>query len=260
MGLRDEELFDPAMVSTALRCPVCAMVFDDPVYCGGQPCEHVFCRGCLAHAVVNLEDFHPSSPSSVVSLSDERACACTQCPVCQVWVREEQLRPHLVLRSLLDELQVHCARSCGWVGRRDARASHALSCPVAQLEAARALVAERDRVILALETERSQRAERLEAQAHDQRVLERDARISELEGSIVRRDRQLIGLGRQLLEREVRIRNLQEQVKEQDIYAAAMAGVVASDHPRSPNAREPVSVLRTRSSLEDVIAGSDLDM
>ncbi len=31
---------------------VCFEVFDDPVFCGGRPCQHVFCRACVEQCLV----------------------------------------------------------------------------------------------------------------------------------------------------------------------------------------------------------------
>ena len=36
--------------STLLK--VCFEVFEDPVFCGGRPCQHVFCRTCVEQSLV----------------------------------------------------------------------------------------------------------------------------------------------------------------------------------------------------------------
>merc|ERR1712146_257474 len=70
-------VLDPENVSDTLKCPVCTEVFDDPVFCGGRPCQHVFCHECIVQALERSE----------------------QCPVCREVMLAEDLHPHQVIRS-----------------------------------------------------------------------------------------------------------------------------------------------------------------
>uniref|UniRef100_A0A7S1LEX4 RING-type domain-containing protein n=1 Tax=Alexandrium catenella TaxID=2925 RepID=A0A7S1LEX4_ALECA len=126
MGLSDDYLVNPGSVSSALRCGICHEVYEDPVFCDGGHCQHVFCRACLEQAL-KLK---------------------ASCPTCKAAVEPSQVQPHMMGRSLLDELLVHCRGGCNWTGRLDAHLTHLLACPVQrlteQLAAANARVKERD--------------------------------------------------------------------------------------------------------------------
>lgn len=114
MGLSEETLLNPGAVSEALKCPVCFDLFDDPVFCGGSPCQHVFCRVCVEQALAQAQ----------------------QCPTCRAEVCTADLRSHQLINNLLDEVSVRCAKSCGWTGRRDSQKAHAAQCPLSLLEKA----------------------------------------------------------------------------------------------------------------------------
>lgn len=170
MGLSEEELVAPLSVSETLKCPVCFDIFDDPVFCGGRPCQHVFCRACLEQALV----------------------ASGQCPTCRADVEHEDLQPHQAIRNLLDEVVVRCERSCGWTGRRDARSAHADVCPVAALEAAKA---ELD----GLSDIRGQLA------ARDVRIADLEKRVAEQDDHVVSVSRQLVAREVRIKELEARL-------------------------------------------------------
>eukprot|EP00929_Paragymnodinium_shiwhaense_P097847 TRINITY_DN59445_c0_g1_i1.p1 TRINITY_DN59445_c0_g1~~TRINITY_DN59445_c0_g1_i1.p1 ORF type:complete len:324 (+),score=41.61 TRINITY_DN59445_c0_g1_i1:80-1051(+) len=126
MGFSDERIVNSAAVSATLRCPICTEVFDDPVYSGGHPCQHVYCRSCIGQALQRRR----------------------QCPTCRAPLRQQNLQPHAIIRSLLDELQVRCeARQCSWTGRQDSYTAHLQECPVKLLEATQAKLKESEEVV-----------------------------------------------------------------------------------------------------------------
>lgn len=128
MGLSDDQLANPESVSETLRCAICIEVLEQPVYCSGNPCQHVFCLECI-----------------------ERALATRQrCPTCRAPARQEQFQSNLVVQSLLDELHVYCKRrqaGCYWSGRQDARAAHEDVCLAKKLEICTAELSNKDRLI-----------------------------------------------------------------------------------------------------------------
>eukprot|EP00927_Polykrikos_kofoidii_P068878 TRINITY_DN64232_c0_g1_i1.p1 TRINITY_DN64232_c0_g1~~TRINITY_DN64232_c0_g1_i1.p1 ORF type:complete len:357 (+),score=68.06 TRINITY_DN64232_c0_g1_i1:37-1107(+) len=71
MGIRDEDLADPASVSCTLRCGACRGVFDEPIFCAGRPCEHVFCRGCLVVEKRDSQDEEEEDVAEGDSWDDE---------------------------------------------------------------------------------------------------------------------------------------------------------------------------------------------
>eukprot|EP00403_Amphidinium_massartii_P011849 CAMPEP_0178421192 /NCGR_PEP_ID=MMETSP0689_2-20121128/26522_1 /TAXON_ID=160604 /ORGANISM="Amphidinium massartii, Strain CS-259" /LENGTH=172 /DNA_ID=CAMNT_0020042699 /DNA_START=189 /DNA_END=707 /DNA_ORIENTATION=+ len=103
------------------------------------------------------------------------------------------LQPHLVVRSLLDEVVVRCEHSCGWTGRRDARPAHAAVCPVVLLKAAEAKLRERDSLCANV----------------DRLLADRDAKIRELEAALKRKDEEIVRMGKELLRRQVCISKLE---------------------------------------------------
>lgn len=204
---------------------------------------------------------------------DDHDVGSWQCPVCVLDVHEDALRPHPVLSALINELPVHCERRCGWSGRRQAERKHEEDCPIAELERVQSNIEERDAEIVELEFQQQDQLRRLEAHYTDKRITERDVRISEMEAYISQRDTRLIDLGRQLVEREVRIKELENRLVEQDDYAAAVAAAEAAEtldamgEPLGASVQatgnEPQSArsaVRVGSSLEEMIAGDDLDM
>mmetsp|Transcript_323 Transcript_323/g.1088 ORF Transcript_323/g.1088 Transcript_323/m.1088 type:complete len:242 (+) Transcript_323:158-883(+) len=199
MGLKEDELLDPAAVSETLKCPVCFEVFEDPVFCGGRPCQHVFCRECVERALQQSE----------------------QCPTCRAEMQADDLHPHQVIRSLLDELPTICPRRCGWTGRRDARSAHDDDCPLAKLEAASAEL-------------------ELLADVRGQ-LRERDARITELEARVAEQDAQVVQVSRQLVAREVRIQELEAHAAKQEAALAMLRERLAEVLGEAPLAEEEAS-------------------
>lgn len=180
--------------SDTLKCPVCFEIFDDPVFCGGRPCQHVFCRQCVEQCLV--AESHSQE-------DDEKAMgtgAVGHCPTCRAEMHLQDLRPHQALRSLLDELPVCCRRGCGWTGRRDALVAHEASGP-------------NQCIHLRLEAAEAQIAFLSEAGGH---LRERDRKIAELELRVAQQDQQVVDFGRQLLAREVRIQELERLLEEQE--------------------------------------------
>uniref|UniRef100_A0A6T9QBD0 RING-type E3 ubiquitin transferase n=1 Tax=Alexandrium catenella TaxID=2925 RepID=A0A6T9QBD0_ALECA len=160
MGLSDDQLVNPGAVSDTLRCTICSEVYEDPVFSSGRPCQHVFCRTCLEKALQRQP----------------------RCPSCRAEVVPSRLQPHLVMRSLLDELHVHCGIGCGWTGRQDARPAHMLACPMKRLAEATAQLAERDHWL----AERDAEIAALRA-----RVRERDEAIAQRCAQIMQQEKQL---------------------------------------------------------------------
>ena len=86
MGIREVEFVNPESISETLKCPaprlaasmrhmdkaqpavetyfheVCFEVFEDPVFCGGRPCQHVFCRTCVEQSMVAESSHSQSAP------------------------------------------------------------------------------------------------------------------------------------------------------------------------------------------------------
>lgn len=134
------------------------------------------------------------------------------------------LQPHLVMRSLLDELLVRCRAGCGWTGRQDARAAHLLACPVKRLEAANvqlaerdAWLAERDAVIATLQacvSERDQAIARHCAQIVEQekQLAHYRGRLARLVGSAAQKDSQLAAKDSQLVVKDTQIAALQKKL------------------------------------------------
>eukprot|EP00929_Paragymnodinium_shiwhaense_P056118 TRINITY_DN28099_c0_g1_i1.p1 TRINITY_DN28099_c0_g1~~TRINITY_DN28099_c0_g1_i1.p1 ORF type:complete len:287 (-),score=68.23 TRINITY_DN28099_c0_g1_i1:148-1008(-) len=194
MGVHDDEFVNPGKISDTLRCAVCMEVFEDPIFCGGWPCQHTFCKGCLDAAMEQKQ----------------------QCPTCREEVPEDYLQPNLTLRSLLDELEVYCTRRCGWTGRRDAAPAHKEVCPTARLEAVRRKLKERAERRKEVEAQKSAQAEELEAHDVDSRLREKDSRIKQLEERAAAQDDSLGDVVRRLEERDARIASLEAQLAEQD--------------------------------------------
>jgi len=116
MGLSEDDFVNA--VSDNLKCAICTEVFDDPVFTGGRPCQHVFCRSCIDRALERNR----------------------KCPTCRANVKKNDLQRNQLTQSLLDEQIVRCtiSASCGWTGRLDARPAHMSCCPMAEMEVLRA--------------------------------------------------------------------------------------------------------------------------
>ena len=276
MGFKVVDLADPSAASDALWCSVCKDILDDPVY-WGQPCQHIFCRACVEAIPSTLDEHCDSSkigatldaiqdsvPDVVIDDVSAQAAPVAHvlaaCPVCGEALGGETLRSHQLLQSLVSELQVLCVRRCGWVGRRDALASHSQACPEVQMDAVRTQLAERESDIVALEVEQQTYALLLEERALDPQALDREARIAEIESGVADRDDKLIGLGKQFMEKEVRLKELEEALLEQGAYVAlAFEPQPGAHEVISPTAHQ-APLATARSHLEDVIAGTELDM
>eukprot|EP00929_Paragymnodinium_shiwhaense_P058947 TRINITY_DN29513_c0_g1_i1.p1 TRINITY_DN29513_c0_g1~~TRINITY_DN29513_c0_g1_i1.p1 ORF type:complete len:296 (-),score=69.08 TRINITY_DN29513_c0_g1_i1:76-963(-) len=295
MGIAEDDLADPAAVSKRLRCGWCAKVFNDPVYCGGEPCEHAFCRGCLLELPVpvpapSLEDSQDKDSTETGTTVDDgtttaeeqdavdvdelvpkvyKVTYSTHCPICKADVSLLDLKPHRLLRELVAELRVHCGRRCGWSGCWQGRAEHDDACPLVELDALEKQLADADAEIAELVDERDAQITALAVQACDERILERERRISELEAQVADGDSRLIDYGKQLLQKEVQITALERRLREQNAYADAVAATAAAASQKrdrfeqqielSPQ-RQPDLNRRVTSSLEDMIAGSELDI
>lgn len=314
MGFSRNELVEPEAISASLTCHLCKQVLNDPVYWGQlcqhvfcracveaqerrEKAKRTEARAAEARrseaeaakcvdedwqaaqesdggpadvADICVDDGRAKDPDSDEEVGVTEAELAGFCPTCGAAVGKENLRSHQVLQSLVGKLQVLCERRCGWVGRFDARTVHTAVCPLVALEAVRSQTLGCDQQIAELEAERAARAKLLE----DEQLLERDARIAELEAGIEQRDGKLIELGRQLVEREVRLADFEERLAEQDIYVTAACAARFDDVDATRPPLPPVALVTVQtpsgagrppppwrgSSLADVIAGTDLDM
>eukprot|EP00927_Polykrikos_kofoidii_P049264 TRINITY_DN43349_c0_g1_i1.p1 TRINITY_DN43349_c0_g1~~TRINITY_DN43349_c0_g1_i1.p1 ORF type:complete len:256 (+),score=37.04 TRINITY_DN43349_c0_g1_i1:182-949(+) len=255
MSVADAELVEPGSVSETLRCPICMDIFNDPVFFGGRPCQHVFCQKCLEHAL-------------------EQSATC---PSCRADLDEEDLQPHQAIRSLIDELLVRCSNRCGWTGRRDALSGHIEACPWTRLRAARARLAERDARIAELEAGIDLQAAELEAQDATLRLAERDARIAALEARAAAQDGDLADVATQLSRRQARIEALELRIAHQDARLVDACSRLSIRDGETADGLKPVSDAQSavgscvsspvqpclvyhQTSLEEMIAGTDLDM
>lgn len=222
-------------VSDTLKCPVCMDIFEDPVFCGGNPCQHIFCRVCVKQALEKTE----------------------HCPTCRGTMSATNLLSHQAISSLLDELLVCCDMDCGWIGRRDSFGSHVGECPL--------------RRIKVLENELAQRDFRYNT--IDRQLEERDARIAKLEERVVEQDKAHIEVGWQLMQREVHIAELETRLSQkQELLSQAVQQLVEKDaelvsfrmKSRYRDDLQPLISHRdstmTRVSLDAAIQGTDLDM
>lgn len=256
MGIRDEDLLDPGAVSNTLRCPVCMEVFEDPVFCGGEPCQHVFCNACAKQALELKEE----------------------CPTCRAEMRVENLMPHQVIRSLLDELPARCGRGCGWVGRRELLPGHAAVCPLALLEAAQAKLQDREAQYADMDrllTERDDRIRELEAIVE---VREQDAKqgamsmvqyitqISDLEkqlriarGQLAAREAELASLrGFPCRELPAAAPHCGDGLK---AAAGGVEGAVGTDPADSDDGQgDEDAPWKAKTSLDEMILGHEVDM
>eukprot|EP00439_Symbiodinium_sp_Y106_P056261 s5157_g7.t2 len=193
------EFVNPESISETLKCPVCFEVFEDPVFCGGRPCQHVFCRTCVEQSMVA-----ESSHSQSAQAPEETMGRTGHCPTCRARIGVEdggqvkylQEKPcKKALNSLLDELPVRCRRGCGWTGRRDALPSHESPGP--------------NQCVLL----------RLDAAQAGGHLRDRDVRIAQLEARVAEQDRQVVDYGRQLVAKEIRIQELEGLLsqREQDL-------------------------------------------
>lgn len=186
MGLPDSEFVDAAAISDVLKCPVCFDVFDDPVFCStDDDCQHAFCRGCIVQHLQGSE----------------------QCPTCRAEMQFDDLKSHLLLRNLLDELPVLCPHRCGWTGRRDARNAHRDECPVLKLERAEAEIAAKVALM-------SESATEARLKSAERELKARDRRIAELEAMVQQLDKDLINVGGKMVESQVRISDLEDALQQ----------------------------------------------
>lgn len=222
-------------------------LFVDPVFCGGHPCQHTFCRICFTHALEQSG----------------------QCPQCRAEISQEDLVTHQALSSLLDEVRVKCRRGCGWAGRRDALPAHLVDCPVVKLIKMRACLDDRAGRILALETELVARQAELDANPLQQHLSEHDARIAKLGERVRAQESSLISLEESLIERAAYLARLERYASEQgvDVCGVSRRSLInrGSDlaNPQYLQALHTSAAsgdLTHRTSLEDMLAGNDLDL
>eukprot|EP00401_Gymnodinium_catenatum_P042808 CAMPEP_0117604240 /NCGR_PEP_ID=MMETSP0784-20121206/78579_1 /TAXON_ID=39447 /ORGANISM="" /LENGTH=218 /DNA_ID=CAMNT_0005407253 /DNA_START=95 /DNA_END=748 /DNA_ORIENTATION=+ len=198
MGLGDENIVDPGSVSDTLRCPVCMDVFEDPVFCGGQPCQHVFCRGCVEHALEQSghcpscrAEFSVGDLCAWVGRRDARSAHAELCPVARTdAARAEVAERDACIAELLAE--------------RDSQ--------IAQLEAhdIGQILAERDRRIAELETRYAEQGVSLDDLLG--RLQECGAKIWALENSLEEKDAILLNAC-------ARISALEARLPEQDMIS-----------------------------------------
>lgn len=192
----------------------------------------------------------------------------SHCPVCHADVALLDLKPHVLLRELIGDLRVLCGRRCGWKGSCRERPSHDEVCPLLELERLERKLASMDEEIETLEEKRDAQLTALAAQACDDRILERDRRVTDLETRVADGDNRLIDYGKQLLEREVQIAALERRLQEQNAYVEQVFRATTNAERKKRFEEELAFSLeqqpdvnrRATSSLEDMIAGNELDM
>eukprot|EP00906_Rhabdomonas_costata_P026397 RCo037593 len=87
-------------VDADLICSICLSPWVEPVQ---TPCEHVFCKACIAAALGMTQN----------------------CPQCRMLVSLPQCTPAMrLLRAKVDALHVFCYHRCGWKGARSELAAH----------------------------------------------------------------------------------------------------------------------------------------
>jgi len=126
MGLDYELLVNPDDVSPNLLCPLCRLVFRDPVFACDSPCQCTFCHDCI-HTWLYQH---------------------TTCPVDRQQMKMKDLRPHVAMKSFIDELLVRCPRhaeGCCWTGRYDSVNGHDETCVAKQACGLRHLLSQRDK-------------------------------------------------------------------------------------------------------------------
>lgn len=79
----DENLFVKPL-SEEFKCPICLNIMNDPVQCPTQ--GHTFCRRCVSEHL-NLAE---------------------TCPTCREPLTKAQLLPSRLIRSLIEDAEVHC--------------------------------------------------------------------------------------------------------------------------------------------------------
>ena len=188
MGISDECIVNPAIVSDTLRCAICREVFKDPVCCRNS-CQHVFCKVCITEALrMNAT-----------------------CPVCRSAMIELDLEPHVFSQSLLDELPVKCPEGCSWTGRQDAKHAHLEHCQVRLLAETRHKL---NQVLEKLEAVTLQKEQQL------QESLNCRNRITSLQIAVAERERGIADLREKLAaeasDSENMITCLREMIAERD--------------------------------------------
>ncbi|XP_032237662.1 TNF receptor-associated factor 4-like [Nematostella vectensis] len=101
--------FDPDFVEGPadpnIICPICQFIIEDAVCC---PQGHIFCRSCV---VVHLQQFGNGN-----------------CPLDRSELSLEDIRPVLMVNSLVGQLPSLCCEECPWRGRLDLRQGHTETC------------------------------------------------------------------------------------------------------------------------------------
>mmetsp|Transcript_43881 Transcript_43881/g.80181 ORF Transcript_43881/g.80181 Transcript_43881/m.80181 type:complete len:383 (+) Transcript_43881:86-1234(+) len=239
MGLSDDILVAPESISQTLRCPICLDVFVEPVFCGGRPCQHVFCKSCILDAL-------SSTP---------------QCPACREPASAGQFQAHQAIGSLLDEIMVYCrhkSRGCSWTGRLDAQSGHSSTCAVGRLDELERKNAEYRHRYRAAEAELAEKTaltQRLQRQLTEQRekvdlekgmlqsVQDRTASLESLleqqrmqavrhEQTIARLQHSVQDLEFQLVQKDATIMRLESRLSLTSSTAAAVTeSSAAEEHP-----------------------------
>ncbi|WFD32045.1 hypothetical protein MSPP1_003087 [Malassezia sp. CBS 17886] len=114
-------------IDVNLLCSICLAPFFDPVAL--DPCEHVFCRACIAQA---LESQGASSALRAREAGTRAADAGLHCPYCRTTLDDGQPRAApRVIRSLVDKIPVVCPnapRGCAHVCERQLLHAHVAAC------------------------------------------------------------------------------------------------------------------------------------
>lgn len=219
MGLTDNELVSP--VSPNLRCVICTEIFTDPVFSGGNPCQHVFCRECILSAL------------------QQRG----QCPVCRAGLTARRLKPNEMIKSLLDEVLVRCSAGCGWTGRQDARTAHMEACPkklAPMLTEARRTLDERTQELQAERAEcgrlRALLAQREGELAQGSRMLGfKDEELKQLKRCLDQSKGELASEAHKTSDLQRKVRRLTQDLAESAALERSLQFLLVAQHPQSEN-------------------------
>ena len=107
MACYDMDIFKNQQLLGELTCPIGGGILRDPVV---DECGHTFCRGCI-----------------IQSLNHQG-----QCPLSRESISEENLRPNLALKVLLNTFEINCETlnsECQWNGKLEELPIHLDTCP-----------------------------------------------------------------------------------------------------------------------------------
>ena len=131
--LDDDDIVDGADSHESLRCPICFGIFDDPVFAGGRPCQHTYCRECIGQELQRTG----------------------KCPLDHLAIRKDDLVVNRFVQDSIEDITVHCryrSRGCCWTGRLALQSGHAESCLVLRAAELESQLRQRDAQIAEMES------------------------------------------------------------------------------------------------------------